>query len=110
MGFAYSITGRFSHKHRRYATLLPMCSERYEGPDQSDADLFDDELDVIDCPHCGAEIYAYAEKCPQCGTWLAMRHRNVKNVTRPRARYRWWGWIVALLIIAFVLWLIFIGL
>src|SRR5690606_4879494 len=63
--------------HPRYA--VPMTDDRYQGPDQSDADLFDDELDVIDCPHCHAELYAYADKCPHCGTWLAMRHRNVKN-------------------------------
>ncbi len=82
-----------------------MTDERYEGPDDHDADLFDDELDVIDCPHCGSEIYAYAQKCPHCGIWLAMRHRQVKNIGRSRVRYRLWGWIVALIVAAFILWL-----
>ncbi|MHB1156076.1 MAG: zinc ribbon domain-containing protein [Phycisphaerales bacterium] len=90
----------------RYAVV--MSDDPYQGPDDHDADLFDDELDVIDCPHCGAEIYAYAEKCPRCGSWLAMRHREVKGVSR-RRKYRLWGWGVALLIVAFMLWLIFQG-
>lgn len=51
----------------------------HEGPDDHDADLFSDLEDVMDCPSCNAEIYAYAEQCPECGVWLTMRHREVKG-------------------------------
>lgn len=71
------------------------------GPDDHDADLFDDGGDVIDCPHCGEEIYAYAEKCPACGTWLQMRHRQVKGFERKR--YMVWPWVVLALVAAIVL-------
>jgi hypothetical protein len=87
-----------------------MSDDPYQGPDDHDADLFDDETDVIDCPHCGAEIYAYAEKCPRCGTWLTLRHRSINPRKHPRPRmYYLGGWVVALLVIAFILWLIFQG-
>ncbi|MFA7237877.1 MAG: zinc ribbon domain-containing protein [Phycisphaeraceae bacterium] len=89
-----------------------MSDDQYQGPDDHDADLFDDELDVIDCPHCGTEIYAYAEKCPRCGSWLTMRHRNINPRKHPRPRPRMYhlgGWVVALLVMAFILWLIFQG-
>ncbi len=71
------------------------------GPDDHDADLFDDAADVIDCPHCGAEVYAYAEKCPGCGVWLQMRHRQVKGFGR--TRHAIWPWVVAALVAVIVL-------
>ncbi len=35
-----------------------------------DSDDEDDATDVIDCPACGAEIYAEAEQCPVCGEYV----------------------------------------
>ena len=75
------------------------------GPDDHDADLFDDLEDVIDCPSCGQEIYAYAERCPACGVWLAMRHRQVKGMER--AQYRLWPWVVgAVVVMILLVWVI----
>ncbi len=78
-----------------------------DGPDDNDADLFDEMSDVIDCPKCGAEIYAYSEKCPVCGVWLHMRHRQVKSFSNKRKTQRWlWplvGLICVLLILLFIL-------
>ena len=73
----------------------------YAGPDDHDADLFDDLEDVIDCPACGHEIYAYAEKCPACGVWLQMKHRQPKD-TRP-TRNAIWPWVVGLMILLILL-------
>jgi ribosomal protein L37E len=36
-----------------------------EGPSGSDLDRFGDEM--IQCPHCGRQIYDQAELCPHCG-------------------------------------------
>jgi hypothetical protein len=83
---------------------------KYAGPDDHDADLFDDtdQTDVVDCPGCGGEIYAEAEQCPECGTWLAMHDRSVKRPARSRLRYRWWTLIVVILLatiaVVWVLW------
>ena len=35
-----------------------------------DSDDEDDATDVVDCPACGAEIYAEAEQCPVCGEYV----------------------------------------
>jgi DNA-directed RNA polymerase subunit RPC12/RpoP len=83
-----------------------MSEPRHEGPDHADQDLMDDAADLIDCPHCGGEIYAYAERCPQCGTWLSMKHREPKGLARHRRFRRWWPVVVGLVILAFVLWLL----
>ncbi len=83
--------------------------ERGGGPDEGDADLFDEMDDVIDCPKCGAEIYAYSEKCPKCGVWLAMRERSVKGIGkggRGRMFSRWLLAVVAVVCVLLILLLI----
>jgi len=75
-----------------------------EGPDEHDADLLDDGEDVIDCPHCEREVYAYAEQCPHCRMWLLAGDRAVQGMDR--SKYRWWRWVVGLMLGAFVGWLI----
>jgi len=30
----------------------------------------DDEVEVVACPHCGAEIYEEAEQCPVCEQYV----------------------------------------
>ncbi|MCD4825601.1 MAG: zinc ribbon domain-containing protein [Phycisphaerae bacterium] len=42
-----------------------------EGPGPEDDDLLDDDAtDTRTCPSCGAEIYAGADRCPNCGQWI----------------------------------------
>lgn len=45
--------------------------ESYADSDWDDSDGWDDEpVDLIDCPHCGAEVYEEAEQCPRCGEYI----------------------------------------
>jgi len=76
------------------------------GPDEHDADLFDDEDGdgTIDCPACGASIYADTERCPQCGHWIIRDER----LGREDRRQRLWKWIAGLLVLLLVLWLVFL--
>lgn len=75
----------------------------HDGPDEHDGDLLDDSGDVIDCPHCGEEVYAYAEQCPHCRTWLSVRHRVLKGIGR--ARRGWWRWVtVVIVVVIFIVW------
>jgi len=64
-------------------------------PDESD---FDDETDVVPCPHCGAEVYEDAEQCPACGEYIV--HRT--NVWHGKP---WWWVVLGLLGITAMLWL-----
>lgn len=43
----------------------------YEGPDQADADLLDDDrIELVRCPFCGAMISEFAAQCPKCKHWI----------------------------------------
>lgn len=87
----------------RYGAAGMMAGMYYEGPDDADADLFEDGSEVIDCPRCGAEIYAYAEKCPKCGVWLQMADRQIKGERQsPWRRWRTAG--VVLMVALLLLW------
>jgi hypothetical protein len=77
-----------------------------EDPDESDWD--DDEGDefaeTIECPHCGADVYEFLEKCPQCGDY-------VNRTDSPTTRHPRWIPITALIILAsmlawFLVWLL----
>ncbi len=42
-----------------------------EGPDETDADLMDDDLaGLVPCPSCGLDISEFAQRCPHCGDWI----------------------------------------
>lgn len=73
------------------------------GPDDRDADLFDEGDGLAACPECGAELYVDAERCEECGVWLTAEHR------RGGERPTWKAWVIALALLAFVLLLIFRG-
>lgn len=48
-----------------------------EGPDASDADLFDDAEDgVVECPACGGAMHELADRCPRCGHWRGAGERS----------------------------------
>lgn len=47
-----------------------------EYPDWSN-DADDDAVDLVPCPHCGAEIYEDAEQCPICGEYVIRTSTNV---------------------------------
>ena len=40
--------------------------------DEPDEDWTGDEedVDVVECPNCGAEVYEEAERCPVCGEYI----------------------------------------
>jgi hypothetical protein len=46
--------------------------DELQGPDEADADLLDDdgETPTEACPLCGAEVYAHADRCPECGQFI----------------------------------------
>jgi hypothetical protein len=59
-------------------------------PDESDMDDDDsDETDVatIQCPHCGADVYEFAERCPTCGRYISEEDAPPRS-THPR-------WVIA---------------
>lgn len=40
-----------------------------------DADVIEDEdpdSDIVPCPHCGAEVYEDAPRCPDCGDFIVL--------------------------------------
>lgn len=49
-----------------------------EAPDDFDDDFYDeeedfgseDELEMLPCPHCGADIFEESEQCPECGEYV----------------------------------------
>lgn len=74
-----------------------MSEPAFEGPDELDADLLEEnDSDTQPCPHCGADIYADAERCNVCGEWILRRGGNHPH--------RLWYILLALAgVIAFVL-------
>ena len=47
------------------------CGEDPEGPSEDDlAEDDDEETATVPCPHCGADVYEWAERCPRCGDWI----------------------------------------
>ncbi len=36
----------------------------------------DDELDLVECPNCGTEIYEEAQQCPACGEYVVHGQHN----------------------------------
>lgn len=86
------------------AEIDPPDSDR--GPDDHDADLFDDEDgdELAECPACGAAIFADAERCPSCGHWISRSER----IDRDERRQRLWKLVAGLLAVLLVLWLLLI--
>ena len=48
------------------------------------------EGETAPCPHCSADIYEDAERCPACGMYLS-------SEDAPRAGWPAWMWIAAAL-------------
>ncbi len=75
--------------------------EDWEDPDVSDQDNEDDSADTEACPHCGYPIYAQAERCPRCHSFVVM------DVARRRPTWIIIGVILAIAAIGtwlFILW------
>ena len=74
----------------------------WENPDYPDDD--DDEVDVIACGNCGAEVYAEAPQCPRCGEYLT------RPSTHPFAgRSLWFIGLGILGIVATIVTLVLLG-
>ena len=69
----------------------------YPDPDQPDEDDF---TDTVLCPQCRNSVYTEAIACPSCGFYLTQQ--SIQSTTRPA----WWPWIVAILVTAFILYII----
>lgn len=74
--------------------------EDHEYPEPDDTDGDDDFTDTISCPECGNSVYSDAIACPACGFYLT--HKAVRRTAHPV----WWPWIIAILLTAFVLYII----
>lgn len=71
----------------------------YEGPDQADADLLDeDSIELVRCPNCGAMISEFAQQCPKCKRWLTSQPGGMFA-----GKSLWWIAIAVLGILMFVL-------
>ena len=47
----------------------------------------DDDAETVPCPHCGAEVYEDAERCPRCERYLSAEDRpSPSRATRRCAR------------------------
>lgn len=73
------------------------------GPDEHDADLFDDVDDdlneptrTVRCPQCRAAVYADADRCGACGHWFTL-----EQATRRAAP--WWTWLIVGLIVGLLI-------
>ncbi len=55
-----------------------------------DQEEWEDDDETAPCPHCGAEIYDDAERCPKGGMYLSLEDS-------PRAGWPAWMWIAAAL-------------
>ena len=70
------------------------------GPDDADADLFDDGepadtgTDLLGCGECGHMMYAYADHCPRCGAWRTKRQRERRGA---------WTFAVAIMVVLIVI-------
>lgn len=73
-----------------------------DGPDDRDADLFDESDDVEACPHCGAEVYIDAEKCPECDNWITSeKHDDYRS---EEGGAPWYAWVIVVgLVVLFIL-------
>ena len=65
--------------------------------DEDDIGEQDDEAEVLPCPHCGADVYEDAPKCPACGHYITFESSLWSS--RP-----WWWILLGLLGIAAVIW------
>lgn len=51
-----------------------------EEPDEADRDPDGEEgVDLIECPHCGEEVYEYAQQCPKCGKYFSEERRRART-------------------------------
>jgi len=87
-----------------------MTGQDPEGPGEHDAHLLDDaDEGTVPCPECGEPVWAEAEKCPHCGTWIS---HDVAGQVRPaggRAVKPWWWWVAIIVLLAAFFWLVNVG-
>lgn len=79
-----------------------------EGPGEHDAHLMDDDLDeTVPCARCGQDIWAYAQRCPECGVHFSGEAWQFHPAGEsPARRSHWWyALIVALMILGLLAWL-----
>lgn len=85
-------------------SLLVMNYQVDDGPDHHDADLFDASDDVEACPHCGAEVYIDAEKCPACDQWITTEREE--DFRPDTGGAPWYVWIIVVAVVALFILLI----
>lgn len=68
-------------------------------PIDLDDDAYDDEVDTMECPGCGAEVYEGTPRCPECGQWLF----GADSPAARRARGWFWPVTVGILVALIVM-------
>lgn len=71
--------------------------------DEVDDSWDDDDVDLVACPQCGADVYEEAERCPYCGSYIVRSSSLWQN--KP-----WWWVALGLVGIMAVIWLLSFGL
>lgn len=71
----------------------------YENDTDFSEDNEDDELDTVPCPYCGAEIYAEADVCPECGSFVFPEEIR----TRKPNWILWTAWLLIFVFAVFFL-------
>jgi hypothetical protein len=56
--------------------------------DNFDAGDFDDDVELVDCPECGEEVYEEAEQCPYCGNFIV--RSQIGGSSAWSGRPLWW--------------------
>ena len=78
-----------------------------EGPGEHDAHLMDDDpQQTVPCARCGEHVWAYAQRCPNCGVHYsgeAWQFRYDDGGAPRGSATRWWWWLAAALAAAALL-------
>src|SRR5690606_36727955 len=91
-----------SHMARRHEQdgALVNCRDP-EAQGEGDMDEDSDDGATVECPHCGAEVYEGAQRCPACGRYL-----SEEDTPSPR-RSLWFLIGLALCLIAVLMFALF---
>lgn len=63
-----------------------------DGEGFEDLDHDEDDTDLAVCPHCGAEVYDDADRCPRCGQNIV--GGSGPGGSRPAAGHGWPTWVI----------------
>ena len=63
-----------------------------DGDEFEDLDYDEDDTDEAVCPHCGADVYDDADRCPKCGQNI-VKGRDPESQW-PASRPAWPMWVI----------------